>query len=141
MEKEEELMSRSQNLLKTLLWGVPRNHQKQNPKVCRLYELESGILKICTAIELLQKTLCKEGLDVVRQELLSTVQNSPPVDNYANRIESLERELDQTVTSLESINSNSKRLKLLRLYITSLRYGSFTSSSAIHKPGELPMRK
>ncbi len=76
-------MSRSQNLLKALLWGVPRNHQKLNPKVYRLYELESGILKICTAIELLQKTFCKEELNVVRQELLSTVQNSPPVDNYA----------------------------------------------------------
>jgi len=60
-------MSRSQNLLKVLLWGVPRNHQKLNSKVYNLYELESRILKFCTAIELLQKTLCKEELNVVHQ--------------------------------------------------------------------------
>jgi hypothetical protein len=134
-------MSRSQNLFKALLWGVPRNHQKLNSKVYRLYELESGILKICTAIELLQKTICIEELEVVRQGLLSPVQNCPPVDNYAKRIESLEYELDQAAIYLESIESNSKRLKLLRLYLTSLRYDSLTSSSTIHKPGGLPMRK
>jgi hypothetical protein len=127
-------MSRSQNLLKALLWGVPRNRKKTNSKVYRLYELETGILKICTAIELLQKTLCKKELHIVRQELLSTVQNSPPVGNYAKRIESLEYELDQTTLCLESIKSDSERLKLLRLYIINLRYGNLLR-------GGMPMRK
>jgi hypothetical protein len=126
-------MSKSLNLLRALLWEAPHSYEKSinlnaTEKEKRLYELEVGILKFCSGLELLQNAFQCEKLTNLRNELFKLVQNLPPTERTASHIKFLESKIEYTIACLKGTKSKirSQQLKELRLYLTVLRQGDIT---------------
>jgi hypothetical protein len=67
------MMPRTHDLLVALLWRTPYSHEKAAPEERRIYELETGILKCCAGIELLQNAFGEEELDASRKEIFKHI--------------------------------------------------------------------
>lgn len=143
-------MSKSLNLLRALLWEAPQNYDKNinlnaTGEEQRLYELQVGILKFCSGLELLQNAFECEKLSSLRSELFKLVQNLSPKEKPASHIEFMETKIDRTIGCLKETKAEvrSPQLKELRLYLTVLRRGDTALHAVSNKsnPGEQPMEE
>lgn len=116
-------MSRISNLLRAFLWETP--HCEITDEKQRIEKLESGIMKFCGGLKLLDGAFQSEELVQLRVELFNMVQNAPVPEDPAAYIEYLESKIDQATTCLESTKPDihSERLRTLRMYLIALRRG------------------
>lgn len=126
-------MSRKLNLLRSFLWETP--HSGPTDEKQRIKDLESGIIKFCGGLKLLDSAFQSEEIIQLRLELFSLVKNAPEPKDPAAYIAYLESRVDQATDCLEKTKSDvhSERLRTLRLYLIALRRGD-PNPSAI-EPG------